>query len=69
MLGILPDGGTIPTQFVTAVHTIWNDINAFSFIVPVGTLLWCLGIAMSFHLAIMLFKLFHWIITKIPFIG
>jgi len=66
---ILPDGGTIPTEWINAVYTIWSYINAFSFIVPVDTLLWCLGIAMVFHLAILGFKVFHWIITKIPFVG
>lgn len=69
IVGVLPIGGTIPTQWTSAVYTIWADINAFSFIVPVNTLVLCLGIAMGFHLAILGFKLFHWIITKIPFVG
>jgi len=69
ILSILPEGGTIPTIWTNAVYTIWSYINAFSFIVPVDTLLTCLGIAMVFHIAIFTFRLFHWLITKIPFIG
>lgn len=69
VLALLPNGSGAPTEWVNGVYTIWADVNAFSFIVPVQTLLFCLGIAMIFHLAILGFKLFHWIITKIPFVG
>jgi hypothetical protein len=68
-LSVLPQGGTIPSQWISGVYYAWNAVNAFSFIVPVQTLAWCLGIAMVFHLSILAFKLFHWVITKIPFIG
>jgi len=69
IINLLPAGGVFPVEWTEAVHDIWQNINAFSFIVPVDTLLWCLGIAMTYHLAIIGFKIFHWIITKIPFIG
>jgi hypothetical protein len=69
VIDILPNGGAINTEWVNGVYTIWADINAFSFIVPVSTLLSVLAIALTFHLTILGFKLFHWIITKIPFIG
>jgi len=68
-LNFLPNGGTFPAEWTEAVYTIYGYINAFSFIVPVDTLLWCLGIAMTYHLAVLGFKVFHWAITKIPFIG
>lgn len=69
LLGVLPTGGSVPTEWISAVSTMWGYVNAFSFIVPINTLLWALGIALTFHLAILGFKLFHWIITKIPFVG
>jgi len=69
LIGFLPPGPPFPSEWVSAVHAIWADIEAFSFIVPTDTLLWCLGIALTFHLGILGFKVFHWIITKIPFIG
>jgi len=69
LISILPDGGTVPQEWVSAVSSMWNYVEAFSFVVPIETLLWCLGIALTFHISILGFKLFHWIITKIPFIG
>jgi len=69
LISLLPTGGTIPVEWISAVQLIWGYINAFSFIVPVETLLWAVGIAMIFHISILTFKMFHWIITKIPFIG
>lgn len=69
ILSLLPDGGSVPSVWTSAVYSIWSYVNQFSFVVPVDTLLTCLGIAMVFHLAIFTFRLFHWLITKIPFIG
>jgi len=68
-IAIFPTGGTMPTDWVNGVYTVWTDINAFSFIVPVSTLLTVLSLALAFHLSILLFKVFHWVITKIPFVG
>lgn len=69
IVGVLPTGGTMPTEWVSGVYTIWGDMNAFSFIVPVNTLLSVLTLALAFHLGIFAFRAFHWIITKIPFVG
>jgi len=69
IIGLLPNGGQMPSEWVSAVYTIWQYIETFSFIVPIGTLLTVLGLALTFHLAIFGFKIFHWIITKIPFVG
>jgi len=69
VLQILPQGGTVPTEFISAVYQIWGDINAFSFIVPITTLLTVLSLAFALHIGIFIFKSIHWIITKIPFIG
>jgi len=69
VIDFLPVGGSLPTEWINGVYTVWGDINAFSFIVPVSTLLRVLTLALAFHVSILGFKLFHWIITKIPFIG
>lgn len=69
LVAILPDGATVPQEWVNAVYQIWSYANAFSFIVPVQTLLWALGIALTFHVGVLTFKIIHWIITKIPFVG
>lgn len=69
VVNFLPAGQAVPSEWISAVHSIWSYIEAFSFILPVDVMLWCLGVALGFHLAIFGFKVFHWIITKIPFIG
>lgn len=69
IIGLLPAGGTMPTEWVQGVYTVWGDMNAFSFIVPVNTLISVLALALTFHIAVFTFKAVHWIITKIPFIG
>jgi len=69
IIGLLPNGAPMPTEWVNGIYTIWSDMNAFSFIVPVSTLLSVLTLALIFHLSIFGFKAFHWIITKIPFVG
>lgn len=69
LASILPTGGGIPIEYTQGVYTVWSDINAFSFIVPVQTLLTVLGLALAFHLAILTFKIVNWLITKIPFVG
>lgn len=68
-ISLLPAGQPIPTDWIAAIYTTWSYINAFSFIVPVQTLLVCTGVAISVELALLGFKFFHWVITKIPFVG
>jgi len=58
---LLPIGATFPTTWTTGIYTIWSYINAFSFIVPVDTLLYALGIALTFHLFIFGWNFLHWI--------
>jgi len=65
MVGLLPLGGSIPTEWTSALLAVWGYINAFSFIIPVDTLLLCLGIAMTFHLFIFGWKGLHWLLSLI----
>jgi len=69
VVSILPNGQTVPAEWTAAVFTVWGYVNSFSFIFPVDTLLWCLGVAMTFHLAIFSFHIFMWIVKRIPGIG
>lgn len=68
-IGFLPIGQGIPSSWIDAVYSLWGYVNAFSFIVPVGILISCVSIAIAVEIAILGFKLFNWVITKIPFIG
>lgn len=69
LAGALPVGQTLPNAFTSGLAIIWNDIQAFSFVVPIDALLTCLGIALSFHLVIFGMRLFSWLAKWIPFIG
>jgi len=69
LISLLPQGGTLPAEWTSAVTTMWGFIEAFEFLIPIDTLLWCLGIALTFHLGVFTFKMFNWIINKIPFVG
>lgn len=60
-INLLPVGVLFPTAWITGVYTIWSDINAFSFIVPVSTLLTCLTIAIAFHLFVFGWNFLHWL--------
>lgn len=48
-----------PSEISGALATVWGYVNEFSFIFPVGTLLTILGLAMAFHVAVMLWNLIH----------
>jgi len=62
IVGLLPTYG-LPTEWVTGVNMIWGYMNALSFLLPVGTLLTVLGIALFFHVSIFVWhlslKLYH----------
>lgn len=60
-ISLLPAGVVFPTAWTAGIATIWGDINAFSFIVPVDTLLTCLVIAIIFHLFQFGWNFMHWI--------
>jgi len=57
-VGLLPVVA-FPSSITSAVQTIWYYINAMSFLLPVSTLLTVLLLAMSFHGAILLWRLAH----------
>jgi len=60
-INILPAGGYFPPTWASGIATVWNDVNAFSFIVPVDTLLQALTIAVAFHLFQFTWNFFHWL--------
>jgi len=66
LISIVPTGGGIPTEFVSAVHSIWGYVESFSFIVPVQTLLWCLTITLTFEAGVFVFQAFNWLLKKLP---
>jgi len=65
LVGLLPVGSAFPATWTAGIYQVWGAINAFSFIVPVNTLVTCLGIAMTFHLFVFAWKGMHWIYSLI----
>jgi len=60
-IGLLPYGQATPAAWLSGIYQIWGAVNAYSFVVPVGMLVTCLGLAMSFHLFVFLWKALHWV--------
>lgn len=48
-----------PTALSNAIGTAWYYVNALSFLLPVSTILTILGLAMTFHAAVLLWRLVH----------
>lgn len=69
ILSVLPNSTGVPVEFTNAVYTIWSDLNAFSFIVPVSTIATVLGLAIAYQLGKLVFKIINYLVNKIPFIG
>jgi len=56
-----------PTQITSAVNFIWGYINAVNFLFPVSTLLTILGLALTYHVAVFLWRASNWLYAHIPF--
>jgi len=66
VISLLPASTGVPTEWTSAVYKMWSYVNAFSFIVPVGTLVFCLGTIMGFYLIIYGWDAAMWLLRKIP---
>jgi len=66
LISIIPTGAGIPSEFVSAVHSIWGYMESFAFIVPISTLLWCLTITLTFEAGVFVFQAFNWLLKKLP---
>jgi len=65
IINIIPNGGGVPIEFISSVHNIWGYMQSFSFIVPLSTLLWCLGITLAFEAGVLLWQMFNWLLQRI----
>jgi len=48
-----------PQSLADSIRTAWYYINALSFLLPMSTILTVLVLAMSFHVAVLLWRLAH----------
>lgn len=66
ILEILPNGAPFPTEFIDGMRSLWNTIWAWDFIFPVQTFINCVTIGVSFWVFVLVWRLVHWILRKIP---
>jgi len=66
ILSILPNGSGFPVEFTQGVRRLWDFIWSFDPFFPVNTLILCVTIAVSFWGFVLIWKIVHWIIRKIP---
>lgn len=65
LLGLLPTGH-LPIEITNAFAYFFGVLNAFSFVVPVDTLLAAAGVVLVFDGAMLVWYFVNWIIKKIP---
>lgn len=65
MFALLPSSDGLPTDVSTAFATLLQQAYAWEYILPLDTLLTVAGLAVSFHFAIFVFKLFNWVLNKV----
>lgn len=68
LLGLLPSGH-LPASILSGIGYLWSLINAFTYVIPVQTLLAALLLMIAVDAALFLWRLINWIIRKIPFVN
>lgn len=69
LVSILPSGGSLPASVTSTFQTLYAMLWGFDFIIPIGDLLICLGIALAWEAFLFIWGLIHWVLKKIPFLG
>lgn len=65
IISFLP-AGNLPTAITTSFSYLLSIVNAFSFIIPVDTLLQAAAVILVFDGAMVLWYFVNWVIRKIP---
>lgn len=65
-LTLLLPTGHLPVAITTSFNYLWSLVNAFSFVIPVDTLLQAIAVVLAFDGAMMIWRFINWIIRKIP---
>jgi len=64
LLSILPVYA-LPTSISSSLSSMVGYIQAFSFVLPVDTMVSVVSSATVFFIGVLVFKIFHWIIGKL----
>jgi len=65
LVALLPTG-SLPTSIATAFAYFVGVVNAFSYVVPIDTLIQAVLVVLAFDGALLLWRVINWIIRKIP---
>jgi len=65
-LVVLLPSGTLPTAISAAFAYFIGLANAWSYVIPIGTLLQAAGVVLVFDSAMLLWHFINWVIRKIP---
>jgi len=57
LIALLPNSSGLPDNIANAFDFILTKVNAFSFLLPVSTMLTCVGIAVVFEVTLLTVKL------------
>jgi len=69
ILSIFPASSGFPSEVHSAFSYFGGYVNMLDVLVPVDTLLICVGLVSIFEISVFGFKTFKWILSHIPFIG
>jgi len=65
LVSLLPTG-SLPDAMASAFAYFLGVANAFSYVIPVATLLQALAVVVAFDAALLIWRGINWIIRKIP---
>lgn len=69
IIGILPSGGTLPTEIHDAFTFLGGYVGLIDVFIPLTIMKWCLIFVFGIEIALFGFKSIKWIISHIPLIG
>jgi len=65
ILNLLPVATALPSEFASSFSTLVSTMKAWDSIFPISELLTVVSLVVTFHIAVLLFKLFRWVIHLI----
>lgn len=63
LIGLLPDGGVFPPEFLSSLSAIWSGMQLFSLILPIDTLLTIVVLSLVWHVFEWAWNTAMWIIS------
>jgi len=69
LISALPDSQGFPPEVTTAFTNMFGYINTASFLLPVDQMFSAILVSTAIYNYSLAFKIFNWVISKIPFVG